>query len=73
VLALGVWTRSSRAFEAVFTVLWYVGPMNHTRGLDFTGSANGSNTLQFAALYLVMAAALFAVAVFGRGKSLSES
>ena len=54
-------------------MLWYVGPMNHTRGLDFTGSANGSNTLQFAALYLVMAAALFAVAVFGRGKSLSES
>ncbi len=25
-LALGVWTGSSRAFEGLYTVLWYIGP-----------------------------------------------
>jgi ABC-type multidrug transport system permease subunit len=65
-LALGVWTRSSRAFEALFTILWYTGPLNRIRGLDFTGFANGARTMQYAALYLLLAMALFGVALLGR-------
>jgi hypothetical protein len=65
-LSLGVWTRSSRAFEALFTALWYTGPLNHIRGLDFTGSANGVWTLPYAALYLLLAAVLLGVALLGR-------
>ena len=69
-LALGVWTRSSRAFEALFTVLWYIGPLNRLRGLDFTGSANGAQTLRYAGLYLLLALALFAIAMLGRRRQL---
>jgi hypothetical protein len=65
-LALGVWTRSSRAFEALFTVLWYTGPLNRIRGLDFTGAANGAQTMQYAALYLLLVTFLFGVALIGR-------
>ena len=38
-LALGVWSGSSRLFEALYSLWWYVGPMNHTPGLDFIGMA----------------------------------
>jgi ABC-type Na+ efflux pump permease subunit len=69
-LALGVWTRSSRAFEAAFTVLWYVGPMSHTPGVDFTGSANGNDTLRFAFVYLTLAVFLFGAAIPGRKRML---
>jgi hypothetical protein len=71
-LALGVWTRSSRAFEAVFTVLWYVGPMSRTVGLDFTGSANGSGTLRFAIVYLALAVFLVGFAFPGRSRQLAR-
>jgi hypothetical protein len=69
-LVLGVWTRSSRAFEAFFTILWYVGPLNRIRGLDFTGAANGVRTMQYAALYLLLATVLLGVALMGRKRQL---
>ena len=65
-LALGVWTGSSRAFEGFYTGLWYIGPLNQVRGLDFTGGANGAHTVKDACLYLALAAALFACAMVGR-------
>jgi len=65
-LALGVWTHSSRTFEASYTVLWYVGPLNRLRGLDFTGAANGAMTLPYAALYAVFAITLMLLATAGR-------
>jgi hypothetical protein len=69
-LVLGVWTRASRAFEAVFTILWYVGPLNRIRGLDFTGAANGVRTMRYAALYLLLATVLLGVALMGRKRQL---
>lgn len=36
-LAMGVWSGSSKAFEAIYTAWWYIGPANHTPGLDFMG------------------------------------
>jgi hypothetical protein len=38
-LALGVWSGSSKAFEAIYTVWWYIGPAHHTPGLDFMGTS----------------------------------
>jgi hypothetical protein len=37
-LALGVWTGGSRAFEAIYTVWWYIGPAHQTPGMDFMGT-----------------------------------
>ncbi len=65
-LALGVWSGTSKFFEGLYTVLWYVGPMNHTPGLDFTGSASGPRTTFYALIYLALAAALFVAAFLGR-------
>jgi hypothetical protein len=44
-LALGLWTGTSKWFEAVYTVLWwYVGALHHVRGLDYSGVVAASST-----------------------------
>lgn len=35
---LGLWSHTRRAFELVYLVLWYVGPLNAVRPLDFAGA-----------------------------------
>lgn len=61
-LFLGVLSGTSKPFEGLFTMLWYVGPMNHTPGLDFTGTANGPNTVSYALTLLALAAAFLVFA-----------
>lgn len=36
-LALGAWSGTTRLFEAVYLVIWYIGPMNHVPQVDYTG------------------------------------
>lgn len=55
-LFLGVLSGTGKPFEGMLTMVWYVGPMNHTPGFDFTGSANGTRTVAWAAVYLSLAA-----------------
>jgi len=57
-LALGTLSGTGKPYEAVLTAVWYVGPMNHTPGLDFTGTANGFHTTSYAFVYAALAAAL---------------
>lgn len=62
-LALGVWSGTSKPFEALYTVWWYIGPAHHTPGLDFMGvTAQSSDP----AKYMLAAAALLAVSYWGR-------
>jgi len=72
-LALGAWTKSSRPFEALFTGLWYVGPLNHVPGLDFTGGASGPHTVEYGGAYLALTCGLLAVAFWGRGRQLRHA
>jgi hypothetical protein len=56
-LALGVWSGSSKFFEALYTVWWYIGAAHHLRGLDYTGTVAVSST---PGLYLALTVALLA-------------
>ena len=56
-LALGVWSGSSKFFEALYTVWWYTGAAHHVRGLDYVGAVAASST---PGIYLVLTAALLA-------------
>ena len=69
-LALGIWSGSSKPYEGLLTALWYIGPMNRTPGLDFTGAANGPITLRYSVIYLALSAALLTLAFFGRARQL---
>ena len=62
-LALGVWSGSSKAFEALYTVLWYIGPAHQSPGWDFMGTTAASQSPK---LYLLIAAALLAASYWGR-------
>ncbi len=65
-LALGISSGTSKPFEGLLTALWYVGPMNHTPGLDFTGAASGPHTISYALIYLAVTAALLISAFASR-------
>jgi hypothetical protein len=43
-LAMGLWTGTSKWFEALYTVWWYVGALHHIRGLDFMGTVEAGST-----------------------------
>jgi hypothetical protein len=72
-LALGVWSGTGKTYEALLTAIWYVGPMNHTPGLDFTGAANGPLTAHYALLYAAISAALLAFAFLIRSRQLRSN
>lgn len=72
-LASGIISGTGKAFEALLTVLWYIGPMNRTPGFDFTGSASGPFTVRYAMIYLLISAALLLTAFFTRARQLRSS
>jgi hypothetical protein len=72
-LSLGVLTGSGKFFEALYTVLWYVGPMNRTPGLDFTGAAGGLQLSRYALFYFSLSAALLVAALFVRSRQLRDA
>jgi hypothetical protein len=71
--ASGIVSGTGKVFEALLTVLWYIGPMNRTPGFDFTGVANGSFTLRYALIYLLISVALLAGAFFARARQLRSN
>ncbi len=67
-LALGVWSGTSKVFEALYTVWWYMGPANHVPGTDFLGTTAFSARPE---LYFVMAGVLIVAAYLGRRAKLA--
>jgi ABC-type transport system involved in multi-copper enzyme maturation permease subunit len=65
-LALGVWTGSSRVFEAGYLFLWYLGALEGVPGLDFTGSSAVGQVMGMQLVYLPLSAGLVALAMIGR-------
>jgi hypothetical protein len=59
-LALGVFSSSSKAFEVVYLIWWYIGPMSKTPGMDFTTGAPQ--------VYLLAAAGLLLLSAYWRGR-----
>ncbi|MGA2355357.1 MAG: hypothetical protein ABSG02_12750 [Terriglobales bacterium] len=62
-LALGTLSGTSKPFEAIYTVWWYLGPLNHAPGFDFIGSVTPVSRPFF---YIVSSAILMTAAYFAR-------
>jgi hypothetical protein len=62
-LALGTWSGGSKAFEALYTVWWYIGPANHVSGVDFIGTSAANSR---PGLYLLFTGVLLLAAYAGR-------
>lgn len=69
-LALGVWSRGSKLFEAVYVVLWYVGPMNGTLQLDYLGATEVAVASGTPLIYALLTALLLALALLGSARQL---
>ena len=65
-LALGVWTGTSKAFEVVYAVFWYLGVLNDVLELDYAGLRASGNW----PVYLLLSAFLFLLALLGRQRQL---
>jgi hypothetical protein len=71
-LTLGVWSGSSKPFEILYTLLWYVGPMHATIPLDFMGSAQQTAFTRVPFFYLALAAGMALLALVGRKQQLQS-
>lgn len=71
-LACGIWSRSSKLFEIVFTLLWYIGPLHAMPSMDFMGSAPATAHTVYPLYYLGLAVALFVAALAGRRQQLAR-
>ncbi|MFC2133166.1 hypothetical protein ACFLTH_00995 [Bacteroidota bacterium] len=67
-LAMGVWTGSSKMFEIVYFILWYVGPMNQTPFLDFIGYTGNLLTPEVTITFFVITISLILLSIIGRRK-----
>jgi len=65
-LACGAWSGGSKLFEALYVVLWYLGPMQPVPALDFMGASDRSIAAGMPLYYTVAAAACVALAATGR-------
>jgi len=65
-LCLGVWTGSSKLFEFIYSLLWYIGPINQVGPLDFMGALPGSVESGIWQFYLVITFILIGLAFIGR-------
>ncbi|HTD60888.1 MAG TPA: hypothetical protein VK679_09565 [Gemmatimonadaceae bacterium] len=72
-LALGVVSGTSKTYEGLLTVLWYIGPLQHVPGFDFTGAADGPLTLYYAGVYFALSGALLFVAFLVRASGRSPA
>jgi hypothetical protein len=69
-ITLGVWVGNSRAFEAVYLLLWYLGPMEGVPALDYVGVTAEALAKGIPLYYLALTAVLLGLAVVGRRRQI---
>ena len=69
-LALGVWTGSSRAFEGLYALWWYVGPVSKFIPLDYSSVWAAASPVSTAPAYCIATAILLVAAVLGRRRKI---
>jgi len=72
-LALGIWSRSSKMFEVLYPILWYLGPLNKENGLsmiDYLGIHPLSPANTTALGFTIFIFALLGIAFIGRRRQM---
>ena len=67
-LAAGVWVGNSRAFEAVYLLLCYLGLMEGVPALNFVGASAEGLAMGMPVVYLAITAGLVALAIVGANR-----
>jgi hypothetical protein len=69
-LAMGTWSGSSKLFEVVYLLLWYIGPLNQVPSLDFMGAVPAAVKTGMPLVWLAATVALGVAGVAGRKRQL---
>jgi hypothetical protein len=64
-LALGVWSGTSKFFEALYVAFWYIGPINQLAVFDYMGLSRQALAQGMPLVYLVVTGALAGAALAG--------
>jgi hypothetical protein len=65
-LALGVWSGTSKFFEALYVAVWYIGPISGLAIFDYMGLSQEALHQGLPFIYLGLTAALLLAALIGR-------
>lgn len=65
-LAAGVWSGTSKLFEILYMLIWYLGPLNKLMALDYIGS-HGNGRPEF---FIPFSIVLIALAFIGRTRQI---
>jgi hypothetical protein len=65
-LASGVWSGTSKLFEILYMLIWYLGPMNKLMALDYIGS-HGNGRPEF---FIPFSILLIVLAFIGRTRQI---
>lgn len=70
-LAMGTWSGSSKLFEVVYLLWWYVGPLNQQETLNFMGA--GENVrVDLLWAYWIGTGILIVLAILGRWRQIRQ-
>jgi hypothetical protein len=69
-LSLGVWSGGSKTFEAVYTFLWYLGPIQKVPEFDYIGVSPTALAAGMPPYFAVVAAGLIMAAFAGRRRQM---
>src|SRR5581483_703366 len=69
-LILGIWTGTSKFFELLYLLLWYIGALNHLPALDYMGISKNALAVQMPFLLLAVIVLLLVGAYVGRWRQI---
>jgi hypothetical protein len=72
-LALGVWSGTSKTFEAIYVAFWYIGPAHHTPSIDFMATTDRTVAAGTPVAFAIAAAMLCLLALVGRWRQITAA
>jgi hypothetical protein len=72
-VALGVWSGTSKTFEAFYVAFWYIGPAHHTPAIDFLATTDKAVSAGTPVVFAIAAALLFMLALGGRLRQITAA
>ena len=72
-LALGVWSGTSKAFEAIYVAFWYIGPLHHIPAMDFLATTDAAVSAGTPLAFTIAGIVLLAAACAGRWRQVSAA
>jgi hypothetical protein len=72
-LALGVWSGTSKTFEAIYVAFWYIGPLHHIPAIDFLATTDAAVSAGTPIAFTIAGIVLLLAAFGGRWRQVTAA